>query len=211
MDASDVEKFMRYEKIKYMLQTLPPVELMRNIRETDDLSRLSFYGALERHIQGSSDCIFHAGFSVEMALLIRLDKLLTVDEKEEVKKKNGLMLSGAIKLAAKKDILNKKTKESAWTLNHLRNINAHPPNTVAFIKQEYKAALDIEKENPNLFLLMKEMKEKIALPENKDKFEEDVTAILKNAFEYTTQRIEKLPDLDWCARQDTLQFQKQRA
>ena len=211
MYGSDVEKFERYEKVKFMLQTLPPIELMRNIREADDLARLSFNGAIERHIQGSSDCIFHAGFSVEMALLIRLDKLLTEDEKEEEKKKNGLMLSDAIKLATKKGILKKKDKEKAWTLNHLRNINAHPPNTVAFIKQEYKAALDIEKEKPNLFLLMKDMKDKICLPENKEKFQEEVSTILKCASEYINRRIGKLPDLDWCARQDTLQFQKKRA
>ena len=105
MYASEIEKFKRYEKVKHMLQALPNAELTKNIRESDDLARVSFNAALERYIQGSSDCVFHAAFSVEMALILRLDKTLTKDEKENVRNKNGLMLSGAIDFASKRGIL----------------------------------------------------------------------------------------------------------
>jgi hypothetical protein len=211
MCASDIEKFKRYEKVKYMLQALPHPELIRSLREADDLARVSFNGALERYIQGSSDCVFHAAFSVEMALILRLDKSLTEDEKERVKEKNGLMLSGSIDLASKKGILKKKDIEKAWKLNHLRNISAHPANAVAFIKQQYRAVFNMEKEMPDVYSLMEEMRKTIILPKNKEAVQEDFSTILKSASEYVKQRIEKLPDLDWCASQDTLQFQKKRA
>lgn len=194
-----------------MLQALPHVELIRNIREADDLARVSFNGALERYIQGSSDCVFQAAFSVEMALILRLDKALTNNEKEKVKKKNGLMLSGAIDLSSKKGILMETDVEKAWKLNHLRNINAHPANSVAFIKQQYKATLDIEKEMPDVYSMMEEMRKMIVLPESKAAVYEDFSLILRSASEYVKQLMEKLPDLDWCASQDTLQFQKKRA
>jgi hypothetical protein len=93
----------------------------------------------------------------------------------------------------------------------LRNINAHPANSVVFIKQQYKATLNIEKEMPDVYSMMEAMRKKIVLPKSKEAVHEGFSLILRNASEYVKQRVEKLPDLDWCASQDTLLFQKKRA
>jgi hypothetical protein len=184
--------------------------LIKSIREADDLARVSFNAALERYIQGSSDCVFHAAFSVEMALTLRLDKSLNAEEKEEIRKKNGLMLSGAVKLASKKGILKKPDAEKAWRLNHLRNMSAHPSNWVAFIKQQYRAVFNMEKEMPDVHSFMEELRKTVILHKDENAFREDLSRILTTASDYL-KRVENLPNLDWCASQDTLRFQKKMA
>jgi len=68
------------------------------IHETRDLAREEFRGAIQRYLLGLfEDSIYHAFFSVEVGLLIRLDEKLTSEEKDkihdEINRTNGKPLS----------------------------------------------------------------------------------------------------------------------
>lgn len=111
MSEADIEKNKRREKVKHVFEALPPFEAVRNIREADDLPRSSLYLALDRYVQGiEADSIFHSAFSVEMALILRLDKCLTAEEKEDIRQdtvrnKTRLMFGKIIGMAEKKSIV----------------------------------------------------------------------------------------------------------
>jgi len=89
-------------------------------------------------------------------------------------------------------------------------MNAHPANWVAFIKQQYRAALNLEKALPDTSAAIQELLTSIKLPQDKETVRKILQLALQNASDYVKERLEKLPDLDWCASQDTLEFQKRR-
>lgn len=203
-------------KVKYFFQALPPIKTVKGLREADDLPRISLHGALERFVLGAyEDCVFHSTFSVEIALLLRLDKKLSPDEKESIRQeairnKTGLMFGKIISRAREKSILNDDNVEKAWALNNLRNMYAHPANWVAFVKQQYRmSTLNIEEEMPEIYTMVKERLTSMSLPLKKDVIMKILEPAQKKTSEYL-KRLEKIPDLDWCASQDTLGFQSKK-
>jgi hypothetical protein len=217
MSEQEIEKNKRRDKVKHILEALPPLEIVNSLHEADDLPRSSLHGALQRYVEGmESDCIFHAAFSVELALLLRLDKKLTPVEKEAMKQeairtKTGLMFGRIINLVTEKAILEEADIKRAWKLNNLRNMHAHPANWIAFIKQQYQAATDVEKCMPDISAMIED---RLASSLEALRGIEEIREALKRmaeAISLFAKRLENLPNLDWCASQDTLGFQAKRA
>jgi len=209
-------KRKRKEKVKYIFQALPPPKTVKNLREADDLPRISLHGALQRYVLGAhEDCIFHCAFSVEMALLLRLDRQLTKDEKESIRhectrSKTGLMFGKIINTARENAIINNDDSKKAWKLDLLRNMYAHPGNLVAFIKQQYRMrTMNLEEEMPEIYAMAQERLKSMKLMSKK----ETILKILEPAQRKVSNHLkilERLPDLDWCASQDTLGYQSKR-
>jgi hypothetical protein len=214
--SQDVEKNKRRERVKHILDTLPPLETVNSLRESDDLSRSSLHGALQRYVDGrESDCIFHAAFSVEMALLLRLNNKLTSEEKEAIKQeaiidKTGLMFGRTISLAVERAILEKTDAKKAWRLNNLRNMHVHPANSVAFIKQQYQAATNTKQYMPEIHSILESRLPTSFEPLKNAEGAHERLEQIANAVSAVAKRIENLPDLNWCAGQDTLKFQSKR-
>jgi len=215
MSEVDVRKDKRRERVKHIFRALPPLQILRSLHEAEDLSRISLYGALERYVQGTNeDCIFHSAFSVEMALLLRLDNQLTKDEKESIRKeaiqnKTGLMFGKIISMAKKRYILKSADVKKARKLNLIRNMYVHPANWVAFIKQQHKISLDLEKEMPEMYAMAEKLFASIKLPFETEIALESLRPAQENVFDYV-KPLERIPDLEWCASQDTLGFQNKR-
>lgn len=212
----DIEKEKRRERVEHIFQALPPLQILRSLHHADDLPRISLYGAAKRFVQGTyEDCIFHSAFSVEMALLLRLDSQLTSVEKESIRKeaiqnKTGLMFGKIVTMAKKKDILIGAGVKKARKLNLMRNMYVHPANWVAFLKQQYRVALDFENEMPEMYAMAEQLLASMKFPIGKDAASKALEPAEKKVRDYV-KPLERIPDLDWCASQDTLRFQKKRA
>lgn len=216
MSEVDIEKEKRRERVKHIFQALPTLQILRSLHEADDLPRASLHNALVRYVHGTyEDCIFHSAFSVEMALLLRLDSQLTNDEKESIRKeaiqnKTGLMFGKIVSMAKKKDILKGAEVKKARKLNLMRNMYVHPANWVAFVKEQYKMALDFENKMPEIYAMVEQLLASIKLPIGKEAARKVLGPAEKKVRDYV-KPLERIPDLDWCASQDTLAFQKKRA
>ncbi len=78
------------KQVKNYIKELPTMKELNELREPEDLSRISYLGALQRYqIKAFDDTILHASNSVEIALLFKLDPLL-----EEIEKTNPARLYG---------------------------------------------------------------------------------------------------------------------
>lgn len=200
-------RIKREEIANELFKNLPSKEILEQIQEPDDLSRLDYYGAIQRFkAQSYSDTVIHSSISVEIALLFRLDKKLNSTEKQVIKAKGGLTFGGVINKAYKKEILNKEDYEKAITLNHLRNMLAHPGNHIALIKSQKDNLPTIIENLSEEISKDKETIEKLQLQISKSlkKFEAAQTLV----HSYVDSRLETIPDLSWSAKQDTLSAQQ---
>ncbi len=212
MSLTDAEKQKRQANVKFIFDQLPPFQVVRSLQKADYLPLVSLYASLNRYIEGSIDCIIHAAFSVEMALILKLDSILTDQEKAQVRRENaenGLMFGKIIGMANKRSILDKHEIGKAWRLNHLRNMTAHPANWVVFIKQQYKAALNVEQGMPEINALISQKTKALEFSEDKQVVAEKCKLMYQVVSGYV-KRLDNIPNLEWCAGQDTLKFQTER-
>ena len=155
------------------------------------------------------DSVLHSSLSVEIALLFKLGEKM--DEKERLKiqeKRRGLHFGEMIDLGEKKKILSKELAKKCRELNQLRHMYAHPANIVAFVKDYYRKMYSLG-EN----LLPRKMVEEFAQKMPKELIEKLTSEHFKGVLNEMMNRIkvlDKIPDVDWAARQSTLAFHRKR-
>lgn len=80
----------RERQVRGFRKVLPPLESLKALGDPRKLPLLDFAGAAALYVNGSyNTCILQSTFSAETALLLKLDKKLSEEEKEEIKKKMG--------------------------------------------------------------------------------------------------------------------------
>ena len=204
------QRTKRRKEIKNILNSLPSKSRIKEIYECYDLSRQQLYAAAVHYIDGRfDDSVLHSSLSVEIALLFKLDEKM--DEKERLKiqeKRRGLHFGEMIDLGEKKKILSKELAKKCRELNQLRHMYAHPANIVAFVKDYYRKMYSLG-EN----LLPRKMVEEFAQKMPKELIEKLTSEHFKGVLNEMMNRIkvlDKIPDVDWAARQSTLAFHRKR-
>jgi len=204
------QRTKRRKEIKNILNSLPSKSRIKEIYECYDLSRQQLYAAAIHYIDGRfDDSVLHSSLSVEIALLFKLDEKM--DEKERLKiqeKRRGLHFGEMIDLGEKKKILSKDLAKKCRELNQLRHMYAHPANIVAFVKDYYRKMYSLG-EN----FLPREMVEEFAQKMPKELIEKLTSKHFKGVLNEMVNRIkvlDKIPDVDWAARQSTLAFHRKR-
>jgi len=204
------QRTKRRKEIKNILNSLPSKSRIKEIHERYDLSRQQLYAAAVHYIDGRfDDSVLHSSLSVEIALLFKLDEKM--DEKERLKiqeKRRGLHFGEMIDLGEKKKILSKELAKKCRELNQLRHMYAHPANIVAFVKDYYRKMYSLG-EN----LLPRKMVEEFAQKMPKELIEKLTSEHFKGVLNEMMNRIkvlDKIPDVDWAARQSTLVFHRKR-
>ena len=204
------QRTKRRKEIKNILNNLPSKSRIKEIYECYDLSRQQLYAAAVHYIDGRfDDSVLHSSLSVEIALLFKLDEKM--DEKERLKiqeKRRGLHFGEMIDLGEKKKILSKDLAKKCRELNQLRHMYAHPANIVAFVKDYYRKMYSLG-EN----LLPRKIVEEFAQKMPKELIEKLTSEHFKGVLNEMMNRIkvlDKIPDVDWAARQSTLAFHRKR-
>ena len=204
------QRTKRRKEIKNILNSLPSKSRIKEIYECYDLSRQQLYAAAVHYIDGRfDDSVLHSSLSVEIALLFKLDEKM--DEKERLKiqeKRRGLHFGEMIDLGEKKKILSKDLAKKCRELNQLRHMYAHPANIVAFVKDYYRKMYSLG-EN----LLPRKIVEEFAQKMPKELIEKLTSEHFKGVLNEMMNRIkvlDKIPDVDWAARQSTLAFHRKR-
>lgn len=198
----------RRRKIRFVLDSLPDPRSLKSLGDPNKLPLIHLYAAAEQFMLGSiEDCILHSAFAAEYGLLLRLNEVLTGDEKEEIRKKGGLSFSGAISRSTGR-LIDATIAEQGRVLNNLRGMAAHPSNWLTLFKQLEES----------LFLNQEAMKQWISeatsqdvthiLEGLKDLLDPEKTeASLERLINYKEKRVGKMPNLEWSAHQSTLRFQ----
>ena len=200
-----IAKRTRKKKIEFILKKLPPQKELEKLGEPRKLILLELFGACQRFILGAyDDTVLHSSFALEMTLFIRMDENLSIESKEEIKKKGGLRFAKAIDFAGKKEWFTNKDIEKAWTLHNLRNMFAHPGNWLTLIKETERLALagliDAPSNTQEMTTVIQEMP---GVLDKLNRIKDTLTQTLK-------ERLGNIPDLEWAAREDTLFFQRRR-
>jgi len=204
------QRAKRRDKIKDILNSLPPKSKIEEIHECYDLSRRHLYVAAGHFIDGKfEDSIFHSSLSVEIALLFKLDEKLNEKEKLKIQeRKRGLHFGEMIDLGEKKRILSRELAEKCRELNQLRHMYAHPANSVAFVKDYYRRMYSFGEEFP----IHKGIEEFARqLPE--ELIKKIKSKCFKERLDKMRERIkilERIPSVDWAARPSTLAFHRER-
>ncbi|MCD6242535.1 hypothetical protein J7K06_02455 [Candidatus Bathyarchaeota archaeon] len=204
------QRTKRRKEIKNILNSLPSKSRIKEIHEHYDLSRQQLYAAAVHYIDGRfDDSVLHSSLSVEIALLFRLDEKMDKKERLEIQEKGrGLHFGEMIDLGEKKKILSKELAKKCRELNQLRHMYAHPANIVAFVKDYYRKMYSLG-EN----LLPRKMVEEFAQKMPKELIEKLTSEHFKGVLNEMVNRIkvlDKIPDVDWAARQSTLAFHRKR-
>jgi hypothetical protein len=144
----------RGREIKEMLEDLSkypydPVNKFRNLRNNEDLPREELRGAVQRYIYGNFlDSILYSCFSIEFALLVKLDKALSEKEKKSVPKPFtlGRIINWSSPPSKKnpngKSIIKGKTISAAKRILKLRNMHIHSSNFISGVILCYKSIIE---------------------------------------------------------------------
>ena len=210
MSSIKKARLQRERQVSHILKNLPSKKSLEALGDPKKLPLLSLFAATQRYIlEAYNDCILHSAFSVEIALLLRLDQELEAKEKEEIKRKSehvgALSFGKVIHIAEKRQLLSKNDMDKIWILYNLRNMFAHPGNWVTFVKQQsFETAREmLSNMIPELPTLMEGIKD---VAKRKALF----SRTYKEMQKYVDLRLSKIPNLDWAAHQGTLSFQQKR-
>jgi len=109
----------------------------KNIRENADFAREELRGAVQRFLIGNFlDSIIFSCFSVEFGLLVKLDLVLTDEEKRNVKK--PFTFGKIIKKSCDYLSLDSSVEKAAYELLDIRNAHIHGSNFIGALIQSYK-------------------------------------------------------------------------
>lgn len=129
-----------------------PINKFRNIQKNEDLPREEFRGAVQRYIYGQFvDSIIYSCFSVEFALLVQLDGILSEEEKKRVPKPFtlGRIIDWASLPGEKnpygKGLIRDGTKNAAKRILELRNTHIHSSNFISGVILSYKSIIELAK------------------------------------------------------------------
>ncbi|MHA1409291.1 MAG: hypothetical protein ACTSQY_03045 [Candidatus Odinarchaeia archaeon] len=112
------------------------VSKWRTININEDIIRQDFIGSVQAFIVGSYDAsILYSCFSVETALLDKLDKILSPKEKE---RKKFIQFNEIITLSKKKGIIDNKIKKDITKIQKIRNTQVHRANFLSGLLTAYK-------------------------------------------------------------------------
>lgn len=177
------------------------------IHETRDLARQEFRGAIQRYVLGLfEDSIYHAFFSVEIGLLIRLEEKLTNEEKnkihDEINRTNGKPLSftfGAILNRTRDKTLGiiggKQLNDRIESLVDKRNTYVHASNFLSGLIISLKKNLDPKMEGQirSISDLEKRLYVRCFLPS---------LIRLKPFLIQELEKIRSMPDFAWCTKDE---------
>jgi hypothetical protein len=208
----------RGREIKAILEDLSkypydPINKFRNLRNNEDLPRDELRGAVQRYIYGNFlDSILYSCFSVEFALLVKLDKILSEKEKKSVPK--PFTLGRIINWVSPpnknnpngKSIIKGKTISAAKRILKLRNMHIHSSNFISGAILGYKSVIESAQKtgiNPDTiekgFELLKMLPETVQLFLTRYK-PSDVTEAFRN--------IQLLSSFEWCSDSNLLKSTK---
>lgn len=208
----------RGREIKEMLEALSkypydPVNKFRNLKKNEDLPREELRGAVQRYIYGNFlDSILYSCFSVEFALLVKLDETLSEKEKKSVPKPFtlGRIIDWASPPSEKnpngKSIIKDKTISATKRILKLRNMHIHCSNFISGSILGYKSIIEIVKKagvSPDTigkgYELLKFLPEEVQLLLKRYK-PSDVIEAFKN--------IQSLSSFEWCSNKRLLMSTK---
>jgi len=208
----------RGREIKEMIEDLSkypydPVNKFRNLKKNEDLPREELRGAVQRYIYGNFlDSILYSCFSVEFALLVKLDKILSEKEKKSMSKSFtlGRIIDWASPPTKKnpngKSIIKDKTIRAAKRILKLRNMHIHSSNFISGVILGYKSIIESAKKagvSPDTiekgFELFKMLPEEIQPLLTRYK-PSDVIEAFKN--------IQSLSNFEWCSNKKLLKSTK---
>lgn len=198
----------REKQVHHIIKALPSKKSLEALGDPRKLPLIGLSAATQRYVvEAFDDCILHSAFSVELALLMKLDEKLDVTEKETIRKSKGLTFGRTIRLAEDKQILEKEYIGKVWILFNLRNMFAHPANWVSFIKRQSPETIAkmLPTIVPEVSVLSKRI-EGIA--------QQEIQSLRRGLSEmqrYVSSKIGKFPELEWAAHQGTLSFQEEDA
>jgi hypothetical protein len=82
LSSSEANRLQRQNEVNHIIKALPQHELLAELGDPKNLSLLSLSSATNRYVTGLfEECIFNSSFSVEIALLLELDRKLSSEEK----------------------------------------------------------------------------------------------------------------------------------
>lgn len=211
MSSIKKARLQRERQVRHIVKILPSKKSLDALGDPKKLPMTSLFAATQRYVLGTyDDCVLHSAFSVEMALLLKLDQELEAKEKEEIKKQSAragaLSFGKVIRMAEKRHILSKNNMDKVWVLYNLRNMFAHPGNWVTFVKRQSPevASKMVQNAISDLPAMMEGIK---AIAKQKVVFLESAGKKLQK---YADRRLGKIPNLEWAAHQGTLSFQQER-
>jgi hypothetical protein len=146
--SKDKSNLARASEIKDLLETLSdyPFERehkFRNLKKNEDLPRQEIVGAVQRFIYGTfEDSIIHSCFSVEIGLIVKLDAILSDEEKQQVPKPFTLakIINYSSKFPRKQPLLVDTSLTAARAILGLRNSQIHGCNFITGIMLGYREA-----------------------------------------------------------------------
>lgn len=115
----------------------------RNLKNNEDLSRQEIIGAVQRFIYGTfDDSIIHSCFSVEIGLIVKLNEILSDEEKQHVPKPFTLarIISYSSKFPRNQPLLADTSLTAARAILELRNSQIHGSNFITGIMLGYREA-----------------------------------------------------------------------
>jgi len=190
-----------------------PINKFRNIQKNEDLPREEFRGAVQRYIYGQFvDSIIYSCFSVEFALLVKLDEILSQREKNRVPKPFtfGRIIDWA-SLPSKKNpngkgLIRDREKSAAKRILRLRNMHIHSSNFISGVILSYKSIIELTKRTgltpdtiKNGFELLK------LLPED---FQPLLTRYNPSDVIEAFKNIPSLSSFEWCSNRSLLRSTK---
>lgn len=209
--ATEIEELLE-ELSKYPFD---PIKKFRNIRENEDLARDEIRGAAQRYIYGNFvDSILYSCFSVEFALIIKLDQILSEAEKKSVPK--PFMLGKIINWASQssirnpcgKNILDNETRKAVKDIQDLRNTHIHASNFIAALLLSYRSTLELFNENRVDLEFVEEGFELVSKILPKDTIEHLLTSYEPSEIVESFNTIKSLSTFEWCANERLLKLVK---
>jgi hypothetical protein len=129
--------------MKLVLRSLPEAKLLESSNDPNKLPIGHLYGATSQFIFGFFEgTILNASFAIEYGLLLKLNEILTLEEKQEIAaKRNGLGLVEAIK-RSNGILIDEKLAQELHIIKNLRDMSAHPSNWITLYNDINKMFLD---------------------------------------------------------------------
>ncbi len=137
MTPLDMACLERKKQIDHLLEMLPSRESISELGDPRKLVQGLLQDAVQSYVQGRfSYCILQSATSLEMALLLELDKRMSPADKQKQKQElsgRALSFGKLIALSKRRGILDEQIAREAFVLHNLRSIFAHPANVIAFV------------------------------------------------------------------------------
>jgi hypothetical protein len=195
----------RKRKVAFVSKSLPDLPELEASSSINKYPITFLLNSTSEFVFGFSESsILSASFAAEYGLLIRLNVIMSQEEKQVIaEKRNGLGFSEAIK-RSKGVLIERNLASELTTLCNLRNMSAHPSNWITLLNNIDNFFADEQAVQRWITKVTNRSPQSIHqhLDENLDT---DRTAqSLENMKAYRDARTKNLPNLEWATHKKTL-------